>query len=113
MRTLFAAAVGLLATALLSTSLLAQSFQGSLRGVVKDAQGVIPGASVTMTNEANGVTRDTVTNGVGQATRFIYKPQTDPGVYTPGAAAAYPKRNLVGGSGALVSSMQISLLDIP
>lgn len=49
---------------------------------------------------------DTVTDGVGQPTRFIYKPQTDPGVYTPGAAAAYPKRNLVGGSGALVSSMQ-------
>ena len=37
---------------------------GSLRGVVKDAQGVIPGVTVTMVNEGNGVQRDTVTNEV-------------------------------------------------
>jgi len=37
----------------------AQSSQGGMRGVVKDAQGVIPGVTVTMVNEANGVSRDT------------------------------------------------------
>ena len=33
----------------------AQSFQGGMRGAVKDAQGVIPGVTVTLINEANGV----------------------------------------------------------
>jgi hypothetical protein len=63
---------------LFAAPLYAQSFQGGLRGVVKDSQGVIPGASVTMTNEANGVTRDTVTNGVGE---YSF-PAVDPGSYT-------------------------------
>lgn len=44
----------------------AQSSQGSLRGVVKDAQGVIPGVSVILLNESTGVQRDTVTNGSGE-----------------------------------------------
>ena len=30
----------------------AQSFQGGLRGVVKDPQGVIPGATVTLVNDS-------------------------------------------------------------
>jgi hypothetical protein len=34
--------------------------------VVKDPQGVIPGAAVTLVNEQNGVSRETVTNGVGE-----------------------------------------------
>ena len=44
---------------------VAQSFQGGMRGSVKDAQGVIPGVTITLTNEANGVTRDTVSNQSG------------------------------------------------
>jgi len=44
----------------------AQSSQGGLRGVVKDSSGVIPGVTVTLTNEANNTTRETVTNGVGE-----------------------------------------------
>src|SRR6476619_3096133 len=44
----------------------AQSFQGGLRGAVKDAQGVIPGVTVTLMNEANGVTRDTISNASGE-----------------------------------------------
>src|SRR5256885_885528 len=69
MRTLFTALCSLLAAILLSafpTPLVAQSSQGGLRGVVKDSQGVIPGVTVTMVNGANGVSRDTVTNGVGE-----------------------------------------------
>jgi len=57
MRTRFSAAVTLLATMLITASPIAQSYQGGLRGVVKDAQGVIPGVSVTMVNEANNVAR--------------------------------------------------------
>ena len=43
-----------------------QSAQGGLRGTVRDAQGVIPGATVTLLNQENGVARDTVTNDVGE-----------------------------------------------
>jgi hypothetical protein len=56
----------------------AQSFQGGLRGSVKDAQGVIPGVTVTLLNEANGVTRDTVSTPRA-STHF---PAVDPSTYT-------------------------------
>jgi trimeric autotransporter adhesin len=57
---------------------LAQSSQGGIRGVVKDAQGVIPGVTVTLLNEANGVTRETVSNGSGE---YAF-PAIDPATYT-------------------------------
>ena len=44
----------------------AQSSTGNLRGTVKDAQGVIPGATVTALNEANGTSRETVSNESGE-----------------------------------------------
>ena len=47
-----------------ATEAAAQSFQGGLRGAVKDAQGVVPGVTVTLTNEGNGISRDTTTNAV-------------------------------------------------
>src|SRR4029078_3352228 len=81
MRTLSTALCSLLAATLLSAyspHLNAQSSQGGLRGVVKDAQGVIPGVTVTMINDANGVARDTVTNGVGE---YSF-PAIEPGAYT-------------------------------
>ena len=62
----------------LSIGLSAQSFQGGLRGVVKDPQGVIPGATVTLVNEQNGVSRETVTNGVGE---YSF-PAIEPALYT-------------------------------
>src|SRR6516165_4302542 len=81
MRTL-STAVGSLLTAVLLAAypahLHAQSSQGGLRGIVKDAQGVIPGVTVTMINDANGVSRDTVTNGVGE---YSF-PAIEPGTYT-------------------------------
>src|SRR5262245_49039910 len=55
-----------------------QSAQGGLRGVVKDPQGVIPGVTVTLTNEGNNTTRETVTNGVGE---YSF-PAIDPGRYS-------------------------------
>src|SRR5437867_1758613 len=65
-----------------ASAAFAQSFQGGLRGTVKDAQGVIPGVTVTLVNEANGVARDTVTNGVGE---YSF-PAVDPGRYAVKAA---------------------------
>ena len=76
-----ATALGSVLTAVLLAAfplhLNAQSSQGGLRGVVKDSQGVIPGVTVTMVNEGNGVSRDTVTNGVGE---YSF-PAIEPGTY--------------------------------
>ena len=80
MRTRSTALCFLLAAALFSaypTPLNAQSSQGGLRGVVRDSQGVIPGVTVTLINDANGVSRDTVTNGVGE---YSF-PAVEPGTY--------------------------------
>jgi hypothetical protein len=56
----------LLALVLVSAQGLAQSTQGSIVGVVKDPAGaVVPGASVTLTNIAEGTVRTTESNGVG------------------------------------------------
>ena len=52
----------------------AQTFQGGLRGAVKDAQGVIPGATVTLVNEATTASRDTVTNESGN---FTQRPEAE------------------------------------
>ncbi len=60
----------------------AQSFQGGMRGSVKDAQGVIPGVTVTLTNEATGVSRDTVSNESGE---YSF-PALDPSSYAIKAA---------------------------
>jgi len=68
--------------------LLAQSFQGGLRGEVRDVQGVIPGASVTLTNEGTKVARETTTNEVGQYTF----PAVVPGTYTVQVSVAGYKK---------------------
>ena len=76
---------GLLAATLVcvtATSLFAQSSQGALRGVVKDPQGVIPGATVTLINEGTNTTRETISNGVGE---YSF-PAVDPAVYSIKAA---------------------------
>jgi hypothetical protein len=56
----------------------AQSFQGAVRGTVKDPQGVIPGVTVLLLNEQTNVTRETVTNEVGE---YSF-PAVDPSTYT-------------------------------
>ena len=55
-----------------------QTFTGGIRGVVSDASGVVPGAPVTLINEATNVSRETVTNEVGQ----YNFPAVPPGTYT-------------------------------
>src|SRR6185295_9892077 len=44
-----------------------QSFQGGVRGAVRDAGGgVIPGVTITLTNEGTTIARETVTNESGE-----------------------------------------------
>ena len=49
-----------------ATDAMSQQFTGGMRGTVSDAQGIIPGVIVTLTNEGTTVARDTVTNEVGE-----------------------------------------------
>ena len=56
----------------------AQQFTGGVRGAVRDANGVVPGVAVTMTNEATNIAREVVTNDVGQ----YNFPAVPPGTYT-------------------------------
>ena len=78
-------ATRLVCAAVLGTSLLAlavpagaQSYQGGVRGSVKDSQGVIPGVTVTLINDGNNVSRDTVSNSSGE---YSF-PAIDAGDYT-------------------------------
>jgi hypothetical protein len=68
----------LLGTALTSTA-WAQAGRAEMNGTVFDqAKAVLPGVTVTATNDATGVTRDTVTGPEG---RFVM-PTMEPGTYT-------------------------------
>jgi hypothetical protein len=60
----------------------AQSFTGGLRGAVRDANGVVPGVTVQLVNEATNQSRDAVSNDQGEY-NFAAVP---PGTYTVKAA---------------------------
>jgi trimeric autotransporter adhesin len=62
----------------------AQTYQGGVRGVVRDANGVVPGTDVALVNDETTLTRTTVTNDVGQYA-FV---NVVPGVYTLRASLA-------------------------
>lgn len=61
-----AAAAAALLMVSIPGSLFAQQFTGGLRGAVRDANGVIPGVTVTLTNEGTAISREAVTNEQGQ-----------------------------------------------
>jgi trimeric autotransporter adhesin len=57
----------------------AQSFQGGLRGAVKEEDDrVIPGVTVTLVNQATNISRETVSNGSGE---YSF-PAVTPGTYS-------------------------------
>jgi hypothetical protein len=84
----------------------AQSAQGGLRGVVKDPQGVIPGVTVTLTNESNNTTRETITNAVGE---YSF-PAVDPSRYT--VKASVPGYKSFERKGITISVQSFVALDI-
>ena len=99
-------AVALLLVPLATSTAWAQTFTGGLRGAVKDANGVIPGVTVTLTNDATGATRDAVSNDQGEYS-FAAVP---PGNYTVKAELTgfrtYENRNL------RIAAQQFITLDI-
>jgi len=57
---------------------LGQQFTGGIRGSVRDANGVIPSVAVAVVNEETNVSRETVTNEVGE----YNVPALPPATYT-------------------------------
>ncbi len=86
--------------------LSAQSYQGGIRGTVKDSGGVIPGATVVVVNEQNGISREVATNEVGE---YAF-PALDPASYTVRASLtgyrSFERRGIV------VGTQQFVALDI-
>jgi hypothetical protein len=62
---------------LCARSASAQSFQGGLRGAIKDTGGVIPGVEITLINEQTNLRRSSVTNERGE---YVFA-NVDPGNY--------------------------------
>jgi hypothetical protein len=62
----------------------AQGFQGGLRGAVRDPNGVVPGAEVTLVNEQTNAKRATTSNDVGE---YAFT-NVLPGTYTVRASLA-------------------------
>src|SRR5258706_5699203 len=61
-----AVVAGVLFVLAFAVAVHAQTYQGALRGAVRDAQGLIPGAEVTLVNEDTNATRSAMTNEVGE-----------------------------------------------
>jgi len=96
-----ASLVAVLASVLVS----AQTYQGGIRGVVKDAQGVVPGVEVTLVNEATNAVRSVTTNEVGE---YSF-PSVLPATYTIRVALAGFKTEER--TGLLLATQQIITMD--
>src|SRR5258708_10169086 len=84
----------------------AQQFTGGIRGALRDANGVIPGVTVTLTNEATKISRDVVTNETGQ----YNFPAVTPGTYTLRSRLSGYKT--FESKGLIVGTQQFLTLDI-
>jgi len=76
--------IATLLLAIVAAPLHAQTYQGVIRGLVRDAQGVIPGAEVVIVNEETSAARTVMTNEVGE---YAF-PSVLPGTYTIRATLA-------------------------
>ncbi len=85
----------------------AQSFQGALRGGIKDKEGqMLPGATLTLTNQATNVSRTTVSNDAGE---YVFD-KVDPGKYKLSAnLSGFKKTDL---PDVLVETQQQITLDL-
>jgi hypothetical protein len=100
-------AVAVVLVVLSAAGLAAQSSTGNMRGTVKDAQGVIPGATVALVNDANGTTRETVSNESGE---YSF-PALEPGSYS--VRVAVPGFRTFERKGVRVNTQANVGLDIP
>jgi trimeric autotransporter adhesin len=89
-----------------ATAVNAQQFTGGVRGVVRDPNGVIPGVTVTLTNEKTNISREVTTNEVGQ----YNFPAMPPGTYTLKAQLTGYKVHE--SKGIVVGTQQFVTLDV-
>ena len=101
------AAIGVVLVILVAAGVAAQSSTGNMRGTVKDAQGVIPGATVALVNDANGTTRETVSNESGE---YSF-PALEPGSYS--VRVAVPGFRTFERKGVRINTQANVGLDIP
>ena len=92
--------------AILTDTAAAQTFTGGLRGAVRDANGVIPGVTVQLVNEATNQTREAVSNDQGEY-NFAAVP---PGTYTVKASLTGFKT--YENQGVRIGAQQFITLDI-
>jgi hypothetical protein len=85
---------------------LGQTFTGGVRGVISDASGVVPNATVLLVNEASGASRETTTNEVGQ----YNFPAVPPGLYTLTARLTGYKE--VDRTGVRIATQQFLTIDL-
>src|SRR5262245_11318844 len=83
-----------------------QQFTGGVRGAVSDQYGVIPGVTVTLVNDATNISREVVTNEVGQ----YNFPAVPPGTYTLRTKLAGYKT--YESKGLIVGTQQFITLDV-
>lgn len=69
---------------LVSDVVFAQTYQATMRGSIRDAEGVLPGVEVSLINQETQATRTAVSNGAGE---FVFAGVT-PGIYTARASLA-------------------------
>ncbi|HEY7293306.1 MAG TPA: carboxypeptidase regulatory-like domain-containing protein [Vicinamibacterales bacterium] len=84
----------------------AQGFQGGLRGAVHDANGVVPGVEVVITNESTGIKRTVTTNEAGEYSFAA----VDPGTYT--VRVALQGFKTMERQGVRIGTQQFVVLDI-
>jgi len=91
----------------------AQTYQGALRGAVRDPQGVIPGAEVTLVNQDTNAERSAMTNEVG---KYAFA-SVLPGTYTvrvslPGFKTEERKRFRIGTQQSRVLDFMLEVVAI-
>ncbi len=91
---------------LVAADAFAQQFTGGLRGTVRDAQGVVPGATVTLTNQETNVSRETTTNEVGE---FAF-PALPPATYD--LRASLPGYKTFERRGIRIGAQEFRLIDV-
>lgn len=94
------------ASLLAATTARAQTFQGGIRGTVRDATGVIPQATVRLLNEATGIAREVRTNRLGEYSFVAVNPST----YT--LDASMPDYKTFEQAGVRIATQQFITLDI-
>ena len=102
-RSIFAA--GLMLVLAFEVQAAAQTYQGALRGAVRDPQGVIPGAEVTLINEDTNAERIAMTNEVGE---YAFA-SVLPGTYT--VRVALPGFKTEERKGFRIGTQQSAVLD--